>query len=41
MIAAEVGKKMKFEKIYFHEASSVVAVNCGPGTFGLLFMTEK
>ncbi len=41
MIAEEIGKKMKFENIYFHEASSVVAVNCGPGTFGLLFMTEE
>ena len=41
MIAEEIGKKISFEKIYFHEASSVVSVNCGPGTFGLLFMTEE
>ena len=40
-IAEEISKKMKFEKIYFHQASPVIAVNCGPGTFGLLFMTEK
>ena len=40
-IAEEISKKMNFEKIYFHEASSVIAVNCGPGTFGLLFMTEE
>jgi len=41
VIAEEIGKKMSFEKIYFHQASSVIAVNCGPGTFGLLFMTEE
>ena len=40
-IAAEIAKKMTFDKIYFHQASPVIAVNCGPGTFGLLFMTEK
>ncbi len=40
-IAEEIERKMKFEKIYFHQASPVIAVNCGPGTFGLLFMTEK
>ncbi len=40
LIAEEIGKKMSFEKIYFQEDSPVIAVNCGPGTFGLLFMTE-
>ena len=40
-IAEEIGKKMNFEKIYFHQASPVIAVNCGPGTFGLLFMTDE
>ncbi len=40
-IADEIAKKMSFDKIYFHQASPVIAVNCGPGTFGLLFMTEK
>ncbi|MBR5369194.1 MAG: DegV family EDD domain-containing protein [Lachnospiraceae bacterium] len=39
-IATEISKKMSFEKIYFQQASPVIAVNCGPGTFGLLFMTE-
>ena len=39
-IAAEIARKVKFEKIYFQQASPAVAVNCGPGTFGLLFMTE-
>ena len=41
VIAEEISKKMNFEKIYFHQASPVIAVNCGPGTFGLLFMTEE
>ena len=41
VIAEEIRKKMSFEKIYFHQASPVIAVNCGPGTFGLLFMTEE
>ena len=40
-IAAEIAKKMSFEHIYFQQASPAIAVNCGPGTFGLLFMTEK
>lgn len=40
-IAEEIGKKINFEKIYFHQASPVIAVSCGPGTFGLLFMTEE
>ena len=41
VIYEEIDKKMSFERIYFREASPVVAVNCGPGTFGLLFMTER
>ncbi len=41
VIAEEISKRMNFEKIYFHEASPVIAVNCGPGTFGMLFMTEE
>ncbi|MCR5790081.1 MAG: DegV family EDD domain-containing protein [Lachnospiraceae bacterium] len=40
-IAEEIAKKMSFEEIHFHQASPAIAVNCGPGTFGLLFMTEK
>ena len=40
-IEREIAKRMSFEKICFHQASPVIAVNCGPGTFGLLFMTEQ
>ena len=39
-IGEEIKKKMDFDRIYFQKASPAIAVNCGPGTFGLLFMTE-
>ena len=39
-IRDEIGKKMDFDRIYFQKASPAIAVNCGPGTFGLLFQTE-
>ncbi len=39
-IKENVCKKIEFENIYYQEASPAVAVNCGPGTFGLLFATE-
>ncbi len=35
-----VRERMEFEKICFQCASPAIAVNCGPGTFGLLFTTE-
>ncbi|MCR5792165.1 MAG: DegV family EDD domain-containing protein [Lachnospiraceae bacterium] len=34
-----VKTKVKFDTIYFQKASPAIAVNCGPGAFGLLFMT--
>lgn len=40
-IKEEIDKKMVFEKIYFQKASPAIAVNCGPGSFGLLFQTER
>ena len=33
-------EKVAFEKIYVQKASPAVAVNSGPGTFGMLFFTE-
>ena len=36
-IREEVEKRVKFERIYFQQASPAIATNCGPGTFGLLF----
>ena len=35
-IRAEIEKRASFEEIYFRQASPVIAVNCGAGTFGLL-----
>lgn len=39
-IKEDVSRKIEFENIYYQEASPAIAVNCGPGTFGLLFATE-
>ncbi len=36
-IKAEVEKRISFDTVYFQEASPAISVNCGPGTFGLLF----
>ena len=33
----EIEKRVKFERIIFQQASPVIALNCGPGTFGLLY----
>jgi hypothetical protein len=30
-----------FERVYLQKASSAIASNCGPGTFGLLFMKKN
>lgn len=30
-----------FERIYLQKASSAIASNCGPGSFGLLFMRKN
>ena len=35
-----IRSRMEFEHIYFQKASPAIAVNCGPGTFGLLFFTQ-
>jgi len=39
-IREQIDGRMKFKEIYFIEASPAIAVNCGPGTFGLL-LREK
>lgn len=36
-IKEQVNAKVKFEKIITQKASSAIATNCGPGTFGLLY----
>ena len=35
-IRGYIEKRAKFDAIYFRQASPVIAVNCGAGTFGLL-----
>ncbi|MCR5685478.1 MAG: DegV family EDD domain-containing protein [Lachnospiraceae bacterium] len=40
-ITEQIAQKISFEKIYFCQVSPVIAVNAGPGSFGLMFMTEE
>ena len=37
MIEEEVNSLFRFKKIWFQKASPAVGINCGPGTFGLIF----
>ena len=37
IIKEEISKCVKFDRIIFQKASPVIALNCGPGTFGLLY----
>ncbi len=39
-IREQVEKYQHFDEIYFKLASPAVSVNCGPGTFGLLYMEK-
>ena len=41
MIEEEINKRVKFDKIIFQKASPVIALNCGPGTFGLLYKVNQ
>jgi fatty acid-binding protein DegV len=36
-----VARKVEFEHVYVQKASPTIAVNSGPGTFGLLFKKLK
>lgn len=38
LIRGMVEQKIPFENVYYQEASPSIAANCGPGTFGLLFL---
>lgn len=40
-IQALVRQYCPFERIYLQKASSAIACNCGPGSFGLLFMKKN
>ena len=35
-----VSQKVIFDNIIFQKASPAISINCGPGSFGLLFMTK-
>ncbi len=39
-IKAQIEKKVKFDEIYFKQASPAISVNCGNGTFGLLYQEK-
>ncbi len=36
-VEEEIKKIVDFKKIYFQKASPAIGINCGPGTFGLIF----
>ena len=38
-IEEKIRERSNFEEIIFQKASSAVSANCGPGTFGILFMS--
>ncbi|MCR4715587.1 MAG: DegV family EDD domain-containing protein [Lachnospiraceae bacterium] len=40
MIEEEVRKHFDFKHIIFQKASAAISLNCGPGTFGLLYMDK-
>ena len=39
-IEKQVKRKVSFENIIYQKASPAVSTNCGPGTFGLLFLLK-
>ena len=39
-IREQIERQMHFDDICFTQASPAIAVNCGPGTFGLLYMEK-
>ena len=40
-IRTVVMSKVPFDEVYFQKASPAIAANCGPGTFGLLYVDAK
>ena len=39
-IIQQVNAKVKFEQIICQKASSAILTNCGPGSFGLIYMLK-
>ena len=40
-IEEQIKNKMSFENIICQKASPAISINCGPGTFGLMFMLKE
>lgn len=40
-IEKQTGEKVPFKNVIYQKASPAISTNCGPGTFGLLFMLKK
>lgn len=40
-IEEQVKKKVSFEKVIYQKASPAISINCGPGSFGLLFVLKN
>ena len=40
-VKEQVQRKVKFRNIYYQKVSPAISANCGPGTFGLLFMMKS
>ncbi len=40
-IKEEISKRVQFDEIYFQKASPAIALNCGPGTFGLIYKEKE
>lgn len=40
-IEEQVKRKIAFEDIIYQKASPAISTNCGPGSFGLLFMLKE
>lgn len=36
-----IGEIITFEKVIYQKASPAISINCGPGSFGLLFLVQE
>ena len=39
-INVEVENRFHFKNIYYQKASPAISADCGPGTFGVIYMTK-
>ncbi len=40
-IRKEISDKIDYDNVIFMQASPSIAVNCGPGTFGMLYLQKE